>query len=114
MTSTHSENLPLARVVGSSIPHEIRHHPKLDQATKFTWVYIWELANFRPDTIVTSYSRLASDLGRTERCSRRWIQCLVEAGLIEMVDSKRKGELVFYVLPPQEWEGATPPPPLCS
>ena len=66
MKNTSSENASLARGVGFAIPYEIRHHPKLDQATKFTWVYIWELANFRPDTIITSYARLASDLGRTE------------------------------------------------
>jgi len=109
--NTHSENNSFVRPIGFAIPYEIRHHPKLDQATKFSWVYVWELANFRPDTIITSYARLAADLGRTERCARRWIKCLVEAGLIEMVGSKRMGELVLYVVAPSTWEGDTPPPP---
>jgi len=110
MTSSHSENVSKARPIGFAIPYEIRHHPKLDQATKFTWVYIWELANFRPDTIITSYVRLAADLGKSEKSARRWIQCLAEAGLIEMIDAARRGECVFYVNAPVDWEGDTPPP----
>jgi len=110
MTNNQSENLSSSRQIRFAIPVEIRNHPKLDQATKFAWVYIWELANFRPDTIITSIARLAADLGKSERAARRWIQCLAESGLIEMIPSSRRGECVFYVNPPAEWEGASPPP----
>jgi len=111
VTNTHSQDAPAGRQNHFVIPQEIRLHPKLDQATKFAWVYIWEQSNFRPDTIVTTIARLAADLGRSERAARRWIQCLAEAGLIEMVNSKRRGECVFYVNPPGEGLGTTPPPP---
>ncbi len=110
MKSHHSENVSKSPPIGFAIPYEIRHHPSLDQATKFTWVYIWELANFRPDTIITSYVRLAADLGKSEKSARRWIKCLAEAGLIEMIEPARRGECVFYVNAPVDWEGDTPPP----
>jgi len=109
--NNHSQNASEGRQNGVAIPKSIRLHSKLDQATKFSWVYIWEQSNFRPDTIVTTIARLAADLGRSERCARRWIECLAEAGLIEMVAPIKRGECVFYVNPPVEWEGTTPPPP---
>jgi len=110
VTNNHADSPSKDRPIGFAIPYEIRHHPTLDQATKFTWVYIWELANFRPNTIITSYVRLAADLGKSEKSARRWILCLADAGLIEMILPARRGECVFYVNAPAEWEGASPPP----
>ena len=110
MTSNDAENLSVGRQIRFAIPKEIRLHPKLDQASKFAWVYIWEQSNFRPDTIVTTIARIAADLGKSERAARRWVQCLAECGLIEMVGTPRRGECVFYVNAPAEWEGASPPP----
>jgi len=110
VSNTHSQDAPAGGQNGVAIPKSIRLHPKLDQATKFSWVYVWEQSNFRPDTISTTIARVAADLGKSERAARRWIECLAEAGLIEMVTPVKRGECVFYVNPPPEWEGDTPPP----
>jgi len=110
MTNNHSEKISSSPQTRFAIPVEIRHHPKLDQATKFAWIYIWELADFRPNTIITTVARLAAELGKSERAARRWIQCLAESGLIEMIEPSRRGECVFYVNSSGTWQGASPPP----
>jgi len=86
------------------IPESIRLHPKLDQASKLCWVFLWEQADFRPNTINTTPARIGAALGQSERSAKRWLAKLQEAGCLELVDQPKRGEWLFYVSAMHAWE----------
>lgn len=104
MGKASNQDASLLLTKPKGIPSSIRNHPKLDQATKFLWVYIWELADFRPNTVTTTPARLAAGAGTSERSVIRQLTKLLHSGLIEHVVPPRRGESVYYIHSPKEWE----------
>jgi len=80
----------------SAFPAEILQHRTIRGEAKLLWLWLWEQAGFRPNTLSINPAAVAAALGGSERAARRWVESLEAARLIEIVD-RAPGVITLYV-----------------
>ncbi len=81
-------------------PAAIVRRLKVRGEAKLAALWLWQLAGFRPGSVVTSTVAIAAELGGSDRAARRWLFSLVDAGFLTVVDRDRDGCLHLYVNDP--------------
>jgi len=83
----------------AAFPAEVLEHRSLRGEAKLLWLWLWEQAGFRPNTLAVNAAAAAAALGGSERAARRWIESLEAARLIEIVH-RAPGVITLYVQRP--------------
>ncbi len=88
------------------LPHKVA-----GAAVKLAYLWLYNEAGWRPNTIIVSPKALGTALGRSDRQGRDWIEKLVNLGLIELGQyDERRGVFEVHVYLPQAGEPMGKPP----
>ncbi|MHC4715897.1 MAG: hypothetical protein ACYS5V_02930 [Planctomycetota bacterium] len=88
--------------------------PDIGPAVKWAFAMLWHAAGAKPDKLCISAAWLGQVAGRrSPRAARKWIDKLVAHGLLEILDTDRRGVMTCYVYrpnPPATMPPAAPDP----
>src|SRR3954464_9573944 len=72
----------------------VREDPELTLSAKLAWLALREMAGGNPATVRTTPTAIGASYGREKRSGLEALNTLIEAGLVELTDSRRQGEPV--------------------
>ncbi len=81
------------------MPKTVLRRRDLRGESKLCAAWLWNQAGGQPGTLTTSRAELAAELGGSERAAGRWLENLVDAGLVKLLDNHR-GRITLYLFDP--------------
>ena len=80
----------------------LRRDSRIGPAVYRCFDWLWHLAGGRANYIVVTTKRIAYEFGVGRRAVEKWLEKLMEYGLVEVIDrDKRRGTIHLYVFHPR-------------
>lgn len=89
----------------------LRRDAKLGPASKLAFQWLWHHAGAKPAHLLVTTKMLGFELGRTPQAAQKWLDQLIKAGLIEIVDRDQRGMINLYIFHPHPGSARNRPDP---